>query len=141
TYQWRLNGVNLAGATNASLTLSNAQPTDGGSYSMVVGNAFGFSISEGAILLMNSPNLGLADKIKDRPITSAASGQGSGNNVNATHEFGEPNHAGKFGSNSVWLGWVAPASGIATFSTRGSSFDTVLAVYVRQSAILPASVT
>src|SRR5262245_50688235 len=41
--------------------------------------------------------------------------------------FGQQ-HAGKLGGRSVWLGWRAPANGIATFNTRGSSFDTLLAV-------------
>ena len=29
----------------------------------------------------------------------------------------------------MWLTWVAPANGIVTFRTTGSSFDTLLAVY------------
>jgi hypothetical protein len=30
----------------------------------------------------------------------------------------------------MWITWVPPSNGIATFHTRGSSFDTVLAVYI-----------
>ena len=41
-----------------------------------------------------------------------------------------PNHAGTHGSDSVWLTWIAPATGIAYFNTLGSSFDTILAVYL-----------
>jgi hypothetical protein len=141
TYQWRLNGMNIAGATNASLPISNAQPTSSGSYSVLVANSFGFNISTDAVLLVTSADLGLADNIENRPITNSFAGQGSGDNLNATHQIGEPNHDGKYGSNSVWLGWVAPANGIATFSTRGSSFDTVLAVYMRQTNALSVSVT
>lgn len=33
------------------------------------------------------------------------------------------------GGHSVWWEWVAPAAGTATFSTAGSSFDTLLGVY------------
>ena len=47
----------------------------------------------------------------------------------ATREPGEPFHAGKPGGRSLWYSWVAPADGIATISTRGSAFDTLLAVY------------
>ena len=41
----------------------------------------------------------------------------------------EPFHAGSEPVTSVWLKWQAPASGIATFDTRGSNFDTTLGVY------------
>jgi autotransporter-associated beta strand protein len=41
TYQWRRNGVNILGATGASLTLSNPQFTDSGLYDVVVTDAAG----------------------------------------------------------------------------------------------------
>ena len=53
----------------------------------------------------------------------------SGSNVGATEEAGEPDHAGNPGGRSVWWTWTAPGAGIATVSTAGSSFNTVLAVY------------
>ncbi|MCE2863784.1 MAG: S8 family serine peptidase, partial [Opitutaceae bacterium] len=53
----------------------------------------------------------------------------SGSNVSATEEAGEPDHAGNPGGRSVWWTWTAPGAGIATVSTAGSSFNTVLAVY------------
>lgn len=34
-----------------------------------------------------------------------------------------------FGSHSVWYSWTAPASRQVTFSTRGSQYDTILAVF------------
>ena len=54
-YQWRFNGVNLLGATNASLTLSNAQATDAGHYSVRVGNPLGYTHSDDAVLVVLSP--------------------------------------------------------------------------------------
>lgn len=36
TYQWRKNGANLTGATSSAFVLTNAQPTDVGSYDVVV---------------------------------------------------------------------------------------------------------
>lgn len=38
-YQWRFNGININGATNISLAVTNAQPTDEGNYSVVLSNA------------------------------------------------------------------------------------------------------
>ena len=29
----------------------------------------------------------------------------------------------------MWISWVAPADGIATFNTAGSTFDTLLGIY------------
>ena len=53
----------------------------------------------------------------------------TGSSVGATVEAGEPAHAGSAASGSVWLQWTAPAGGDVTIDTRGSGFDTVLAVY------------
>ncbi len=41
TYQWRKNGVSISGATSGTLTLTNVQSTDAGSYSVVVTNLAG----------------------------------------------------------------------------------------------------
>src|SRR5207249_9402745 len=41
TFQWRLNGVLLAGATNSSLPLTNVQEANAGNYSVLVSNPAG----------------------------------------------------------------------------------------------------
>jgi len=41
SYQWKFNGANLIGATNALLTLTNVQTTGAGDYSVVVSNSLG----------------------------------------------------------------------------------------------------
>jgi uncharacterized delta-60 repeat protein/uncharacterized repeat protein (TIGR02543 family) len=53
-----------------------------------------------------------------------------GYNTNATAQAGEPGHSGA-AQRSVWYSWVAPpgASALYSFSTSGSSFDTVMAIY------------
>ncbi|MFO1476205.1 MAG: lysyl oxidase family protein [Verrucomicrobiota bacterium] len=51
------------------------------------------------------------------------------NNLSATQETGEPDHAGNPGGKSLWYCWTAPTSQPVTFDTTGSSFDTLLAVY------------
>jgi hypothetical protein len=50
-------------------------------------------------------------------------------NFEATKQPGEPAHAGNSGGASVWWTWGDLGPGLATVSTAGSSFDTVLAVY------------
>ena len=49
-YQWRFKGLPLANATNASLTLSNVQLTDGGDYTVVVSNPINTITSQVATL-------------------------------------------------------------------------------------------
>ena len=55
TYQWRLNGGNLAGANASSLTLSNVQAPNAGTYTVVVANSFGSVVSAGADLSVLVP--------------------------------------------------------------------------------------
>jgi hypothetical protein len=54
-------------------------------------------------------------------------------NTSATSEIGEPLHAGVSGGKSVWWSWTAPRSGRVLITTRGSTFDTLLAVYTGAS--------
>ena len=49
-YQWRKNGVELPGATAATLTISNASSPDAGVYSVAVSDAGGTSVSPGAVV-------------------------------------------------------------------------------------------
>jgi len=131
-YQWRKNGVNIAAATNATFTITNVQVTDGGSYSVVVANLFDAVTSDPTVLVVQiiSPAPAQEDNFAGRRSLVGTNGVAAGTNVFATREPNEPRHAGKFGSNSVWYTWRAPTTGIATFRTAGSTFDTLLAVYI-----------
>jgi len=133
SYQWRLNGANIPGATNSTYSITNVQPADGGSYDVLVANPDGAVASLIATLKVTVAALPFADNFAYRGSAYGLSGVGSGSNTNATRETGEPYHVGKFGNHSVWLQWQAPANGVATFNTRGSSFDTLLAVYTGTS--------
>ncbi len=56
SYQWRFNAGDIAGATAASYTRSNVQPSHIGSYSVTVSNASGFTTSSNAALTLNIPS-------------------------------------------------------------------------------------
>ena len=55
SYLWRFNNINQPSATNASLTLDNVQSTNGGSYVIVITNAYGAVTSTVANLLVAGP--------------------------------------------------------------------------------------
>lgn len=54
-YQWRKNGLLLAGATNASLSLASLQPADFGDYDVLVVNGGGSIVSRAARLMVLTP--------------------------------------------------------------------------------------
>jgi hypothetical protein len=61
TYQWRKNGSNLSdggnisGVTNATLTLTNVQASDAGTYLVVISNTGGLTVSSNATLTVPAP--------------------------------------------------------------------------------------
>ena len=55
SYQWRLNGANLGGATSATLSLTGVTTSQAGSYTCVVTNVAGSATSSAATLTVNSP--------------------------------------------------------------------------------------
>jgi len=55
TYQWKLNGAGLPGQTSAMLVISNAQPTDAGTYTVDVINSVATVTSLPAQLAVQGP--------------------------------------------------------------------------------------
>ncbi len=49
-YQWQFNGVNLEGATNVTLALTNVSAQNAGKYSCIASNSFGTVTNAGAML-------------------------------------------------------------------------------------------
>jgi hypothetical protein len=54
SYQWQFNGTNIPGATGSTLSLTNAQATNAGSYSVVLANFAGTNSSAPALLTLQS---------------------------------------------------------------------------------------
>ncbi len=128
-YQWRRNGVNIPMATNETLILTNVTLGVAGSYTVAIANRLDVTESVPAVLKVQAPVLQPGDNFSDRLSITGFTNQVSGNNRLATLEPGEPIHANRPGGKSVWYAWKAPAAGIVTFETVGSSFDTILAAY------------
>src|SRR5207245_1417535 len=51
-YQWRLNGTEIAGATNDTFSIANVRPSDAGHYSLAVSNPIGTTASRQAKLIL-----------------------------------------------------------------------------------------
>ena len=56
-----------------------------------------------------------------------------GSNTGSSREEEEPYHLGQIPGRSVWYTWTPANDGEASFSTDGSGFDTLLAVYTGDS--------
>ncbi|MEO6392121.1 MAG: VCBS repeat-containing protein [Pyrinomonadaceae bacterium] len=70
------------------------------------------------------------DNFASAQLLSGISGDAIATSAAATKEVGEPAHAFNRGGASVWFKFVAPGNGVMRLTTNGSSFDTLLAVYV-----------
>lgn len=125
-YQWHFNGIPMSGQTNPVLSLTNIQSQFAGNYSVMVSNTLGSALSRTAKLSVRASN----DSFGSPLLIPAVGGRTFSSNADATKEPLEPNHAGAIGGKSVWFLWQAPTSGSVNVDTIGSSFDTVLAVYV-----------
>jgi hypothetical protein len=78
TYQWQRNGVNIPGATSATLSLTNIQVSDAGSYALVATNAGGSSTSRFARLVVLVPQANATVY----EVKAAPTGVSPGGNVN-----------------------------------------------------------
>jgi hypothetical protein len=81
------------------------------------------------LLPFHSSGAAFSDSFVNRQVLTSPSGDMDGSNVGATAEVNEPRIGGEAPSRSVWISWVAPADGVATFWTDGSSFDTLLSAF------------
>ena len=127
-YQWRLNGQNILQGTNSLLTVFG-HPTNAGTYQVIVGNLVGTDTSDPAFLKLQLPEVPFADKLADSILVTNQTSCLNGHNFQATVDANEPLHGDVRGGSSVWIRWRALQRGIVRFSTRGSTFDTVLAAY------------
>ncbi len=128
-YQWRLNGFNIPGATAACYTVPASQVGQGGTYTVVVGNALDAIATLPATMTLSLTNIPAGTNFASRVTLSGTSGLFRADNRNGTSEPGEPLHAGQPGGKAVWYTWRAPVTGVVTMQTSGSTFDTLLAVY------------
>lgn len=87
-------------------------------------------------------NVGYADNFAEASsIPSTSSFTLNASSSSATWETREPAHAGQTATKSLWWKWTAIGNGRLQVNTKGSSFDTVLAVYTGSSLAALTPVT
>ncbi|HWD19710.1 MAG TPA: choice-of-anchor tandem repeat GloVer-containing protein [Verrucomicrobiae bacterium] len=130
-YQWRLNGVNISGATNSVLTIPIVHFANGGIYDVLVSDGNALLDSDYASLTITVPAVANNDNLANAAILpSVADGAVASENFDATVEAGEtPILPGNAPSRSIWFTWTAPVTGVVQFTTAGSGFDTVLGAF------------
>jgi|GEM_PF-4975447 len=128
-YQWRRNGIQLQGATNPVLELCLTNETVAAAYDVLVFNDLGFVRSNPAVVGRQLDPLPSSPDFFARGVVTGLHGQGGGSNTDGRRIPGEPLHDGRRGGKTVWITYHAPATGVLTLDTRGSAFDTLLAIY------------
>lgn len=136
SYQWQFNGKAIPGATNRGFGPELMLDETAGAYSVIVRNPFGIAVSEPASVTL--------DNILSPPSDSFTTATEvcfpfdcnylRGSTLGFTREPGEPRHAGAIGRASGWYRWRATEDAVVSIETTGSTFDTLLAVYVRNES-------
>ncbi len=104
-YQWRFHGTNLPGATKSSLTLTNVQDSQAGTYTVVVSNTAGPTSSRDAVLTVLVP-------LPPRLVGLWRFDEGSGDQ--ARDSSGLTNHGVIIGENGNTPTWVSSRPGFGT---------------------------
>jgi hypothetical protein len=122
-----LSGVYI-GIMDPSISKGVHQPTTENDFSAL--EILGWNLI-GSVSPPSPPPPSDNDNFANARIIVGCAGTMRGANLNATRETSEPNHSpdANGGTHSVWYSWRAPSTGSVTFTTAGSNFDTVLAVY------------
>jgi hypothetical protein len=127
-YQWLCNGLVMTNQTNSDFRITEINPFDAGSYSVVVWNDYE-TVRGGPTLVRVLFETGSRpqDFYQERPRLTDPSGVVKGDSSQAKSERDEPVALG--GGKTMWLEITPRDSGIMTVRTRGSAFDTLLSVF------------
>jgi hypothetical protein len=127
TYQWRVGGVAIPGATGTSLTLTDLQTNQGGVYTVLVTDSKGSLSSEGATVVVDGTPLpsGNASRLANLSVRSTA-GQGDRTLI--------VGFSVQRGPKSLLIRGVGPA--LAAFGVPGTVLNPRLEVIGASSQIL-----
>jgi uncharacterized repeat protein (TIGR03803 family) len=142
SYQWRFNRANIAGATSALLSLTNAQSVNAGSYSVVISNSLGSITSAIATLtvihsgpIITAQPAGVAVNPGDN--TTFSIGAIGSLPMSYQWRFGNANIPGAISSNLNLLSVTASQAGtydVVVTNLYGSVTSSVATLTVAQTA-------
>jgi hypothetical protein len=133
-FQWKINGVNIPNATNSTLVIPNAQPTNGGEFSVAISD--GQAVVESPYVPLTfdlplTPGNHFLNRVALTPVTN---GVVRSENATATAEANDPvvvsDMPGGVGGKRIWFKWTPTATGIVTFTTLGTGFETLLGAFI-----------
>jgi uncharacterized repeat protein (TIGR01451 family) len=122
SYQWRLFGTNLPGATTEVLTLINVTSNKAGPYSVIVTNLFGSTVSSNALVSV-VPGISLSQAV-DAPELIWTTGGNSNwvGQAGVTHDGADAAQTGGIThSQTNWLQTTVTGPGMLTFWWKVSS--------------------
>ena len=128
----QVTGVNFNGTPVAQFTVNSAQSI---SATVPAGAATGpIEVVTGTVSTSSTTSFTVVplprnDNFANATLISGTAGQAAASNTGATKQPGEPEIAGNAGGRSIWYAWTPAFSGPVTFTTFGSSFETLLGVY------------
>jgi hypothetical protein len=124
----------IASNNNISGTVFQSAVT----FNAVAGQTYHIAVDSGGAALGNAvlnisppPN----DLFANATLLTGTVGSTNGYNLAGSKESAETAHAYEVGGKSIWYRWQAPQSGFVDFNTKGSGFDTLLAVYTNSSLL------
>jgi hypothetical protein len=140
SYQWQNSGVNVAGATGSSLTLTNLQLSDAGNYILIATNVYGAATSSVAVVQVTTftiTNTFAYWKFDETSGSSAADSSGNGNTGSLISFPGDnsqwiPGRVGgalNLNNTNVGQGYVTAADSPSLNFTNSLSFS--LAAWVK----------
>lgn len=117
-------------STETGSSFAQTLVTSGVTYQIAVDSSASFDDPVGGTinLTLTFDGSGSNDNLSDRNTLNGTHESISWTNLGATREPGEATHGGA-GVASVWWEWTSPFDGPVTFSTEGSSIDTLMAIY------------
>ncbi|MFK3983751.1 trypsin-like serine protease [Micromonospora sp. NPDC050397] len=103
-------------------------------FSAVAGTTYrlrvdGYDFDYGRFRLGYGVNRPVNDDFANSQLLTSPLGVLAASTANATGQAGEPSEEDGWADATLWYTWVAPESGVARFTTYGSTFDTTLAAY------------
>jgi hypothetical protein len=142
TFQWQFDGTNIAGGTNATLTITNVQGTDAGTYTVIVTDPAGSVTSSNAVLTALFPATIITSPVSQSvsagttvTFTGAASGTAP---LSYQWQFGDANIAGATNTSLTLANAVIANAGgytIVASNPYGSATSSVATLSVDESKV------